>query len=162
MAGTQSVKLVVEDADGATVVNDNYDGVATGDQIFRAMNSKCVFREWSLAEALGPHVKFTVMNSRDPRHNEAHAKRVLQDIIDSLARMGAACEFTFKVWKNEESRDPNADSPEGPEYALNPGLGPKRNGPDYGGYETPAGPGASLDRMRGTLARVYRWRVCSV
>ena len=154
MAGTQGVKLVVEDADGVTVVNDDYNGVASGAQIFNAMNSKCVFGLWASAEAAGPRVMCPVMNSLVPRMDQAFAIQSLQLIIDSLGRAEVPCEFTLKVCKKEESRDPNADSPEGPEYAPNPGLGPRRHGPDYGGYETPAGPGASLARMRGTLARV--------
>ena len=153
MASTQKVKLVVKDDDDVTVVDDEIEGSVTGVQLFKEMNSRCEFGKWSRADALGEHVKFNVMNSRDTGHNEERATRILQDIIDSLGRAGVPCEFTFKVQKKEEFRDPAADSPEGPEYALNPGLGPRRHGPDHGGFETPGGP-KSLARMRGMLTGV--------
>ena len=147
-----AIKLVVEDADGATVVNDDYDGAATGDLIFRAMNLKCPFGLWASAEALGPHVKGPVMNSLFPRMNETFAKQSLQQIIDSLGRAEVPCEFTFQVRKKQELRDPAADSPSGPAPSTNPGLRPG-HGPDYGGFETPGGP-KSLARMRGMLTGV--------
>ena len=152
MVSTQKVRLVVKDDDDVTVVDDEIDGSVTGVQLFKAMNVHCAFGQWLKVESLGPNVKFTVMNSRDSWHNEACAKRVLQEIIDSLVRAGVPCQFTFKVQKKAEFRDPAADSPEGPEYALNPGLRP-RHGPDYGGFETPGGP-KTLARMRGMLAGV--------
>ena len=65
MASTQKVRLVVKDDDDVTVVDDEIDGSVTGDQIFKEMNSRCAFGQWLKAEALGPNVKFTVMNSRD-------------------------------------------------------------------------------------------------
>jgi hypothetical protein len=153
MTSTPKVFLVVKDCDDVTVVEDEIDGIVTGAQLFKEMNSRCEFGKWSRADALGPHVQFNVMKSHNQGDNEASATRILQDIIDSLVRAEVQCEFMFKVQKKEEFRDAAADSPEGPEYPLNPGLRP-RHGPDYGGFETPGGPQASLARMRGMLARV--------
>ena len=152
MASTQKVRLVVKDDDDVTVVDDEIDGSVNGDQIFNSMNSRCAFGLWERADAMGPAVRFAVMNSTYAWQDQAFAKQSLQNIIDSLGRAGVPCEFMFKVQKKEEFRDPVADSSEGPEYALNPGLRP-RHGPDYGGFETPGGP-KSLDRMRGMMTGV--------
>ena len=153
MASTQKVKLLVKDDENVIVVDDEIDGSVTGDQIFKEMNSRCAFGLWERADAMGPGVRFAVMNSRDAWQDQAYAKRVLQSIIDSLTNIGGPREFTFQVRKKEEFRDPAADSPGGPVAPKNPGLRP-RHGPDYGGFATPGGPGVSLARMRGTLARV--------
>ena len=153
MAGTQKIRLVVKDDDDVTVVDDEIDGSVNGDQIFKEMNTRCAFGLWERADAMGPAVRCPVMNSEYTRQDQAFAKQSLQLIIDSLGRSEVPCEFTFQVQKKEEFRDPAADSPGGPVAPKNPGLRPGR-GPDLGGYETPAGPGASLARMRGTLARV--------
>ena len=120
MASTHKVKLLVKDCDDMDILDQEIDGSVTGVQLFREMNSRCEFGKWSRADALGENVRFNVMNSRDPRHNEERVTGILQDIIDRLGRAGVPCEFTFKVQKKEEFRDPAADSPEGPEYALNP------------------------------------------
>ena len=153
MASTQKVRLVVKDDDDVTVVDDEIDGSVNGDHIFNAMNSRCDFGLWERADAMGPGVLFTVMNSEYPWQNQAWAKQILQDIIQRLGLAGDPCEFTFQVRKMPEYGT-NSDAPGGPLAPKNPGLGPRRHGPDLGGYETPAGPGASLARMRGTLARV--------
>ena len=152
MAGTQKIRLVVKDDDDVTVVEDEIDGSVTGDQIFNAMNSRCAFGLWERADAMGPAVRCPVMNSLFAGQDQAFAKQSLQLIIDSLGRAEVPCEFTFQVWKKGEY-ETNSDAPGGPVAPKNPGLRPGR-GPDLGGYETPAGPGASLARMRGTLARV--------
>ena len=154
MAGTQKIRLVVKDDDDVTIVDDEIDGRVNGDQIFNEMNTRCAFGLWERADAMGPGVRCAVMNSTSAWQDQAYAKRVLQSIIDSLTNIGGPREFTFQVQKKEEFRDPATDSPGGPLAPKNPGLGPRRHGPDLGGYETPAGPGASLARMRGTLARV--------
>ena len=153
MASTQKVRLVVKDDDDVTVVDDEIDGSVNGDHIFNAMNSRCDFGLWERADAMGPAVRFAVMNSTYAWQDQAFAKQSLQNIIDSLGRAGVPCEFTFQVRKMPEYGT-NSDAPGGPVAPKNPGLGPRRHGPDLGGYETPAGPGASLARMRGTLARV--------
>ena len=154
MASTQKVKLVVIDDQDVTVMENELDGSVNGDQIFKEMNSRYDWRLWEQADAIGPGVYCTVMNSQYAYQNQGYAKGILQDIIDRFGRAGVPCEFTFQVRKKEEFRDPATDSPGGPLAPKNPGLGPRRHGPDLGGYETPAGPGASLARMRGTLARV--------
>ena len=93
------------------------------------------------------------MNSVFAGQDQAFAKQSLQLIIDSLGRSEVPCEFTFQVWKKGEY-ETNSDAPGGPVAPKNPGLRPGRHGPDYGGFETPGGPGVRLDRMRGTLGRV--------
>ena len=153
MASTQKVRLVVKDDEDVTVVEDEIDVSVTGDQIFNAMNSRCAFGLWEKADAMGPGVRCAVMNSEYAWQYEAYAKRNLQNIIDSLGRAGVPCEFTFQVRKKEEFRDPATDSPGGPVAPKNPGLRP-RHGPDYGGFETPGGPGASLARMRGVVSLI--------
>ena len=152
MASTQKVKLVVKDDEDVTVVEDEIDGSVNGDQIFKEMNTRCAFGLWERADAMGPGVLFTVMNSGYAWQDQAYAKRILQDIIDRLDRAGVPCSFTFQVRKKGEY-ETNSDAPGGPVAPKNPGLRP-RHGPDYGGFETPGGPGVSLARMRGTLARV--------
>ena len=65
MASTQKVKLVVIDDEDVIVVDDEIDGSVNGDQIFKEMNSRCEFGLWERTDAMGPGVRFAVMNSRD-------------------------------------------------------------------------------------------------
>ena len=152
MASTQKVKLVVIDDQDVTVMENELDGGVNGDQIFKEMNSRYDWRLWEQADAIGPGVYCTVMNSAYAYQDQVYAKGILQDIIDRFGRAGVPCEFTFQMRKKGEY-ETNSDAPGGPAPSTNPGLRP-RHGPDYGGFETPGGPGASLARMRGTLARV--------
>ena len=151
MASTQKVRLLVKDDDDVVVVDYEIECSATGEQLFNEINRRCNFGNWERADALVDKVKFAVSNSGNTWQDQAYAKRALQSIIDSLPTIGAPCRFTVQVRKKGEY-ETNSGAPGGPVAPKNPGLRP-RQGPDYGGFETPAGP-KSLARMRGMLARV--------
>ena len=146
MASTQKVRLVVKDDDDVTVVDDEIDGDATGDQIFRAMISLCPFGLWDFAYLVSSESRYTVWHSGHipPRgEGDESVTEVLQRIMDRLPPSEELCRFTLEVQKRGDRR---SNGPSDPDPVRNPGLRP-RHGPDYGGFET-------LARMRGTLARV--------
>ena len=152
MASTQKVKLVVLDDEDVTVVEDEIDGSVNGDQIFKEMNTRCAFGLWERADALVDKEKFAVSNSSNTWQDQTYAKEDLQRIIGILPTIGAPCRFTVQVRKKGEY-ETNSDAPGGPVAPKNPGLRP-RQGPDDDGFETPAGLGVSLARMRGMLSRL--------
>ena len=154
MASTQKVRLLVKDDDDVVVVDDEIECSATGEQLFNEINRRCDFGEWERADAFVNKVPYAVSNSRNTwQDNQAYAIGSLQRTIGILPTIGAPCRFTVQVRKKGEY-ETNSDAPGGPVAQKNPGLRPGRHNPDYGGFETSAGPGVSLARMHRTLARV--------
>ena len=142
-----AIKLLVEDFEDVVVAEDDVED-ATGEQLFKAMNSLCRFDLWARADVWVGRRNFEVSNADDVRQDKAYATMTLQHIMD---RVGASASgFRLIVQKKE---DRQSEGPAGPYPPQNPGLRP-RHGPDYGGFETPAGPGVSLARMSGMLERV--------
>ena len=139
-----AIKLLVEDFEDVVVVEDDVEA-ATGEELFKTMNSLCRFELWERADVWVDRRNFEVLNADDVRQDEAYAKRTLQHIMDTEAGSG----FRLIVQKKE---DRQSEGPAGPYPPQNPGLRP-RHGPDYDGFETPGGP-KSLARMRGMLAGV--------
>ena len=154
MASAETLRLRVQDGNGTETMNEEVPdeeikGMLDGAQIFKIMNSRCGFAlwQWAVLETRGGRDTVYAGVTREPG-----VQRSIQRILDR-DRLTPSTEpgvFTLEVRKIRERR---GDGPPDPESAPHPGLRPG-HGPDYGGYETPAGPGASLARMRGTLARV--------
>jgi len=154
MASAETLRLVVKDGHAIETMNEvvpdqEIKGILDGAQIFKLMNSRCGFAlwEWAVLETRG--------GRRDTVYagftREAGIARSIQRIIDRARSTPSAqpCVFTLEVRKKREVI--RGDGPRGPIPAPHPRIGPL-HGPDYGGFDTPAGP-KSLARMRGMLAR---------
>ena len=153
MTSAQTVRLLVKDSNGIETMNEvvpdeEIKGIVDGTQIFNIMNSRCGFDlwQWAVLETRGGRNTVYAGVTREPG-----VKRSIQRILDRdrLTPSTEPCVFTLEVRKERERPGPG---PRDPESAPHPGIRPLY-GPDYGGFETPAGP-KSLARMRGMLARV--------
>ena len=137
---------MVEDDDDETVAEDEIEA-STGEEVFRAMEALCRFEDWERADVLTRGLKgMAQYQVSDDRSNREDAKKLLQAIMVQVGASG----FLLQVQKKE---DEQIDGPEGPYAPENVGLRPLP-GPRGDGLETPAGPEATLARIRGTLARV--------
>ena len=154
MATTETLRLVVKDGHGIETMNEvvpnkEIEGIVDGAQIFKIMNSRCGFALWQWA------VFETRAGRRDQVYSgfsrEAGITRAIQRNLDGERSIPSTEPrvFTLEVRKKREVR--RLDVTRGPESAPHPGIGPL-HGPDYGGFDTPAGP-KNLARMRGMLAR---------
>jgi hypothetical protein len=143
MPSIQKVKLVVLDSAGTRVLDDEVEGIASGEDILNTMKSSCGFALWASAVAGTSEQMYTVYSGTERQEN---VKQDMQVIINRLPVEGQ-CTFTLEVKKQGDRR---SAGPPGPSPEPNPGLKP-RAGPNYDGFETPAGP-KQLARMRGLLA----------
>jgi hypothetical protein len=154
MASAETVRLVVKDWHGIetmteVVPDEEIQGIVDGAKIFKIMNSRCGLALWQTA----------IMATRGGRRDTVYAgvtreAGIVRSIQRNLDRVRSTpstepCVFTLEVRKKREVL--RGDGAGGPESARHPGIGPL-HGPDYGGFDTPAGP-KSLARMRGMLAR---------
>ena len=140
-----AIKLLVEDFEDVVVAEDDVEA-ATGEQLFKTMNSLCRFELWARADVFTGRRTYQVSDDRYGTANREDAKKLLQAIMVQVGASG----FLLQVQKKE---DEQIDGPEGTYAPENVGLRPLP-GPRGDGLETPAGPEATLARIRGTLARV--------
>ena len=148
MASIQKVRLLVVDSDDVKVMDEQVESIGSGKSIFDTMNSRCGFDKWATAFVSWQGQTCSVYTGAELEQN---VKSDMQLFINRLSPGTEQRTFTLEVQKQGDDR---SDGSPGPDPVRNPGLRPGRHGPDHGGFETSGGPGVSLARMCGTLARV--------
>jgi len=153
MASAQKIRLLVRDDQEVIVVDDEIECSATGEELFNEMNRRCEFGKWERADMWVDKAVFAVSNSGNASQDQAYAKAALQNVIAGLPTLVAPCRLTLQVQKKGDDSDyQNSDAPGGPVAPKNPGLQPLA-GPNYGGFETPAGPeGRGTQKKEGARA----------
>ena len=138
------IRLRVEEHEEDEEVSEHEIEASTGEEVFQAMEALCRFELWARADVLAGRNHYEVSNDRDGTAKREDAKKVLQEIMEVVGASG----FLLQVQKKE---DEQSDGPAGPYRAEHPGFRP-RSGPGGDGLETPAGPDATLARMRGVVS----------
>lgn len=154
MATVQTFDLVVLDLD-VPVQEETCPLPATGQELFRMLNSRCEFAKWSEAHAWLDNTSFDIFYEFNPGDDQASATRALTRLRNVMVNYTGDWFRCLIELRKRMDDNTSSDGPDGPTYQIHPGIrggrGPGMEQP--GSYVMrPHGPdGHTLAEMRTLL-----------